>query len=632
MRTSLAFRTLAILRIAIALAIAAPRALAGTIALEVDAREAGRHLLHMRETIPATTGELALAFPKWIPGEHGPTGPVTDVMGLRLEARGRPLEWRRDDVDPFTIRCRVPAGADSVRLSFDYALDMDTGLYTAATCATDNLILLSWNHVVFAPFGAPIATVMVRPAVTLPAGWSCATALGAGTRAGARTAFPAVSVERLVDSPLMAGRWFRAVPLAPGPRPVTLSMACDGEAGLAMPEPTIESLRRLVREARALYGGSHFEHYDFLVPMSDHISHYGLEHHESSEDRVAERTWVEDDLRLAESTLLPHEFTHSWNGKYRRPVGLATPDYSTPMRDSLLWVYEGLTEYLAWVLAGRCGLRTLPQSEEDLARVAVRMENRRGREWRPLIDTAIEADRLYAARSAWANARRSTDFYEEGQLVWLEADVTIRKATNGRKSLDDFCRAFFGGDGPPEVKPYDQAEVVRTLNAVAPHDWDGFFHERIYGLQPHAPLGGISGGGWKLAWRDSAGEVVRAREAEDEAIDLASSIGLRLSAKEGKVTDIVPGAAADRAGVAPGMVLLGVNGRRWSREVLLDAVRATRKGGPLELLLENDERFHTCRLEYRDGLRYPALVREPSTPDLLARILAPRALAAGGVR
>ena len=604
----------------------APAAFAATaprgITLAVDATEAPRHVLHVRETLPAAPGPFSLSYPRWIPGEHGPTGPLTDVVNLVIVANGQRLAWRRDDVDMYRVQVDVPRDARSIEVGFDFMLSTTTAGFSSASSVTEQLLLLSWNQVLLYPADQPSDGLTYRAALTLPAGWKFGTALPLASAAAGVLQFAPVSLTTLVDSPVLAGRHFRSVDLAPGSAiPYSLEMACDSDAGLAIADSDVVKLRQLVREAHALFGGLHHGQYRFLNPLSEHIAHFGLEHHESSEDRTPEREWVDADLRRNGSNLLSHEFVHSWNGKYRRPAGLATPDYQQPMKGELLWVYEGLTQYLGWVLSSRSGIRSANQGLQVLARVAADIEASRGREWRPLVDTAVEAQRLYEARDAWEHARRSVDFYDEGLLIWLDADVTIRRLTHGERSMDDFCHAFHGGTGPAEVKPYVFDDVVRALNGVAPYDWAAFLRERIEKVQAHAPLGGIEQGGWTLAWSDSLPEMIKSAEEANDVQNEYFSIGIGVDRKSGLIKDVVPGSAAAKAGIAPDMSLVAVNGRHWSSTVLRDAVRATKDGAPLELLVDNGEFFRTCRLDYRDGLRFPVLKRNASQPDVVGEIL-----------
>jgi len=425
---------------------------------------------------------------------------------------------------------------------------------------------------------------------------------------------------------VLAGAHFRTIALtAPGESPsCQIDLASDSEAALEMPRDLVDSYKQLVAEAGSLFGARHYEHYHFLLTLSDHTAHFGLEHHESSDDRVAERALLDPDRRKLMLGLLPHEYVHSWNGKYRRPADLATPDYQQPMVGDLLWVYEGLTSYLGYVLTARCGLLTPEQSREGLALDAAEMDHHAGREWRPLLDTAVAAQLLYGATPQWASWRRSTDFYREGVLVWLEADALIRQHSQGQRSLDDFCRRFHGAPGgAPVVKTYTQADIVSTLNAVEPYDWKGFLDARLRSTGEHAPLGGVEACGWKLAYTDSIPGLLKSREEADKIVDLSCSIGLRLK-EDGNITDAVPGLAAAQAGIGPGMKLVAVNGRQFSRHVVRDAIRAAKTStAPLELLVENGEYYKTHALDYHDGERYPHLQRDPSRPDLLEALVKP---------
>ncbi|TMA22586.1 MAG: M61 family metallopeptidase, partial [Deltaproteobacteria bacterium] len=497
---------------ALSLSLVAPTARALDFTVSVDARDVARGLLHVTQSFPARSGTLSLSYPRWIPGEHGPTGPNVDVAGLVIKARGKVLPWQRDPTDMQTVRVTVPGGPADVEVTFDFLLNNSPSGFTSAACATGNLLLLSWNEVAFYPGGQKSDALRCQASLALPERWQFATALEPESGSGAARKFQPCTFTTLVDSPVLAGRNFRTVELAPGDSvPVRLRMACDSEEGLKVPDAQVAALRSLVREARTLFGTQHFRHYDFLVTLSDHTAHFGLEHHQSSDDRGRERWWLDDDLRRNTSNLLSHEFVHSWNGKFRRPAGLATGDYFTPMQGDLLWVYEGLTQYLGFVLSARSGIRTPEEARDALARAAAEIESNRGREWRPLVDTGTEAQQLYESRDAWAHWRRGVDFYDEGLLLWLDADVLIRTQSKGAKSLDDFCKRFHGGPNRgPEVKTYTLDDVVAALQATWPNDWATFLRERVYEVRPHAPMNGVTAGGWRMAWADSLGPLQKA--------------------------------------------------------------------------------------------------------------------------
>jgi predicted metalloprotease with PDZ domain len=596
----------------------------GTIALAVDASEAPRKILHAKLTIPVEPGKITLVYPKWIPGEHGPTGPLTDIAGLRFVAGGKPLRWERDLVDMHAVSCEVPAGASPLEVSFDFISAASPEGFSSAASCTEKLLLLSWNQVLLYPAGRPADDIHFAASLKLPAEWKYGTALPVQKESGGAIQFAPTSLTALVDSPVLAGANFRRVELASSP-PQYLDMAADGPEALAIPDAEVTKLKRLMNEAYGLFGARHFREYHFLLTLSDHVAHFGLEHHESSDDRVSERTWLDDDLRIAASGLLAHELVHSWNGKYRRPAGLATADYQQPMKDDLLWVYEGLTQYLGFVLAARSGIRTAPQNWDNLALVAASLDNRPGRTWRPLIDTAVEAQRLYESSKMWESWRRGTDFYNEGLLIWLEADVQIRQQTKGAKSLDDFCKAFHGGPGGvPKMVAYTFDDVVNTMNQVAPYDWRGFFTTRLESLSPRAPIGGITNGGWRVVYRDSVPGVLKATENARKFVDLTYSIGMRLKTEDSVIEDVLPDSPAAKAGLAPGMKLVAVNGRKWTKDNLRDAVRATKTTKtPLQLLADNGDFFNTYGVDYHGGERYPYVERDPTKPDLVSEILKP---------
>ncbi len=596
------------------------------IALKVDASEAPRRIFHARLTIPVTAGRLTLYYPKWLPGNHRPTGPIANVTGLRFSAGGQLIPWNRDDVDMYAFHVNVPAGASTLEASFDYVTPSH-GPGRFDPVSTDQLMILNWNVVLLYPAG-PAQDFTYGATLQLPPGWKFGTALPVSSHSGDSVTFAPVSLNMLIDSPVLAGANYRAVPLStPGAPPQELDIAADSAAALEIPQESVAHYTRLMAEASALFGAHHYRDYHFLLTLSDVEPPNGLEHHESSDDRAPERTLIDPTLRLLMAGLLPHEFVHSWNGKYRRPAGLATSDYQQPMKGKLLWIYEGLTTYLGEVLTARSGLYTPAQFREQLALTASEMSHRAGRIWRPLEDTAVSAQMLYEAPREWTAWRRSADFYPESELIWLEADTIIRKQTNGRRSLDDFCRAFEGPpSGLPEMKPYTLEDVVTLLNQVAPYDWRGFFQAWVFTVTPQAPVGGIEQGGWRLVYNETPNELLQAGEKFAHGMDVSSSIGMAIRQEkkedEGTVADVIPGMAAAAAGIAPGMKLVAVNGRKWSPEILLAALKAHT---PLQLLMENIGYYKTYTVNYADGPRFPHLMSNEGQPDILGEIIRPRA-------
>jgi len=609
-----------------ALLLLAATAAQPAIELSVDLREAPRRRFHATLSIPVASGPATLVYPKWIPGEHGPTGPLADLAGLRISAGGAPLHWVRDSEDLFAFRVVVPPGVTRLEVSLD-ALEpaAGTGGFSNGASETPRLALLSWNHVLLYPKGADPRALPVHASVTLPEAWSFGTALPVGKQEGARVQFAPVSLETLVDSPVLAGRHLTTTALgtAEGP-PHRLVVAADTPEAAAVPPEFKARLDRLVAESGQLFGARHYRGYTFLLTLSDFVASFGLEHHESSDDRMGERGFLDPPNRPLVGGLLSHEFVHSWNGKHRRPAGLATRDFQEPMRGDLLWVYEGLTTYLGQVLAARSGLYGDGGFREELAIAAGEMTSHAGRAWRPLGDTATAAQVLYGARADGTAWRRSVDYYPEGALLWLEVDVLIRQRSKGTRSLDDFARAFFGGaGGPPSVRTYQLDDLLAALGAVAPNDWRAFFAARVDRVRTAPPLAGLEAGGWTMDVAAEPGPLAKAMAAASGTTNFDGSIGLSLS-KENLVLDVVPGSPADRAGVPAGAKLLGVNGRAHSKERLDDALAASARGVPVELLVLDADIFLTARLDYQGGPRYPALKRDPARPDLLGAIAAPR--------
>jgi predicted metalloprotease with PDZ domain len=594
------------------------------IELNVDARDVGRKLLHAQMRIPASPGALTLVYPKWIPGEHGPTGPITDLVGLHVSAGGNPVVWRRDDVDMYAIHVDVPAGADAVEVALDFLSPASLSGFSSAASATPHLALLTWNQLLLYPQGTKSDEVTFKPSLRLPSGWKYGTSLATVRDTPDRIEFAPVSLTLLVDSPVLAGEYFRVVPLDSSARSVVLDIAADSTAALAITPEVTEALRRLVTQSDALFGARHFDRYHFLLTLSDHVAHFGLEHHQSNDTRMAERALIDETLRRLALRVLSHEYAHSWNGKYRRPLGLATPSYQEPMQGELLWVYEGLTQYLGNLLAVRSGLWTPQQYRERLASSAAELDHRPGREWRPLVDTTVGAQLHYNAPREWASYRRAADYYDEGWLIWLEADMLIRQQSQDRRSLDDFCRRFHGGaSGPPAVKTYTFDDVVRTLNEVQPYDWRTFLMDRVTSTGSRAPLGGIESSGYRLVYNDTNNQYLEDRADADELTDATSSIGLRVK-DNGDLQDVIPGTPAYEAGIAPGMKLIAINGRRFTADVFRDTLLATSTTpATLTLLIESNDFFTQHTFQYGKGLQQPHLERDSSKPDLLEKHIAP---------
>ncbi len=589
-----------------------------TISLTVDATESPRKLLHTRLVIPVMPGPLTLYFPKWIPGEHQPNGPIANLTGIKFEAGGKTIPWQRDLLDVFTFHLDVPAGATHLEASYD-TIEPD------GASATDKLLVLEWNEAVLYPAGTPAAQLIYQANLVLPEGWKFGTALPVETASGNQVSFKPISLDLLVDSPVIAGQYYRAIDLTPLGEPIhhEIDMVSDSEAALAMSPEIQKEMTNLVAESGKLFGTRHYRDYHFLLTLSDHVAHFGLEHHESNDSRLPERTLLSPDAGMTVGAILSHEFVHSWNGKFRRPADLATPDFEKPMQDDLLWVYEGLTEYLGPLLAARSGLFTPEQYRDYLANAAAVLgPGRPGRTWRPLLDTAVAVPGIEGRGRAWINWRRGADYYDEGDLMWLEAATIIHNVTNGQKSIDDFCHLFHGGaNNGPELKTYTFESLVETLNQVAPYDWAAFFHQHLNSTSPAMPSGGIENAGWKVQFDDKPLHL----PGRHGVVGDIYSIGLQLEG-DGTVNDAIVGSPAFEAGISSGMKVVGVNGRVYTHDLLEDAIKAAQDtAAPITLLVVDDDYYRTATIQYHGGERYPHLVRDDSEPDYLGELIKPRA-------
>jgi predicted metalloprotease with PDZ domain len=605
------------------------------IQITADLTEAPRKLYHAEIDIPVTAGPLALITPKWIPGQHSPGGPVADITGVVFRANGKTLAWRRDDVDLYEFHLTVPAGVSSIHAHLD----------CITTNVTANIAVLEWERLMLYPAGVPVRDIPIQASVIVPAGWGIGTSLTPISAydpqhpAGGTVHYAATTVEMLEDSPIMAGAHFHEYALAPELTPRHYIDIVGDSAEVAEVRPTVlEHWNRLISEAWAMYGAPHYRSYHFLLALRGAMGGGGLEHHESSDNSLPERALSSDDEEMLGSDLLPHEFTHSWNGKYRRPAGLATPDYAIPMKGELLWVYEGLTDYLGDVLAARSGATSPQHYREQLAGDAANMDNTTGRAWRSIGDTAISISGLANSAfgrggSAWANWRRSADYYPEGNLLWLDVDTTIRKLTTNSKNLRDFMTVFLnkGGDTTPTVVPYDFNEIVSDLNQVVKNDWAGFLNDRVNAINPRVNVEGIEQGGYKLVYTEKPSEYLRASMASRGAgRDVWFSLGIALDNDGSTISDVRVGSAADKAKLIPGQKIIAVNGRVYSKDVLHAAIRqAKAASAPLHFILQNDTLVTDADVNYHDGERYPTLVRVEGTPAYLDDIAKPLTQTAG---
>jgi predicted metalloprotease with PDZ domain len=596
------------------------------ITLSVDATHARNKILHVHLEMPVHPGPLTLYYPKWIAGMHEPAGPIANLTGLAFTAGTHSLPWRRDLLDVFTFHIDIPDAADTLSISFDY-LEPNGSSGPTNGMTSDKLMVLNWYQVVLYPAGTPVSQLTYKAALQLPQGWHYGTALHASPASGsgddAKVEFEPASLSRLVDSPLVAGEYYRAIDLTPPGEPIhhEIDIAGESEAALAMPDDFRKGLINLVAESGKLFGSRHYGEYHFLLTLSDHTAHFGVEHHESNDSRLGERALITPAAAHDGGALLAHEFAHSWSGKFRRPQGEDVADYQTPMKTDLLWVYEGSTSYFGDLLAARSGLWTQADYQQALATYAASLGvGRPGRTWRSVLDTAVAVPGMFGG-GGWLNWRRGADYYEEGELIWLEVAAIIHVQSRGAKSFDDFARLFYGGPNRgPEMKPYLFQDLVSALNSTVPYSWAEFLNGRLTSTSADGPLAGIEAVGWRLTFTTEPPKGERSSRATTAS---TYPLGLTLSA-DGVVSDAVYDGPAFKAGIAPGMKVAAVNGRVYSADVLNDAIKRTKEiARPLELLVIDDDYYRTCKIEYQGGEKYPHLIRNESKPDYLAELLKP---------
>jgi len=601
--------------------------------LEVDATHAAMGILHAHLIFPISPGPMTIAYPKWIPGEHAATGSINQVIRLVFTAGEKQLPWQRDELHPFVFHLDVPNGTDSLEADLDFACKIGVEGFTAAVCSSQNELVLNWNLVALYSPAIPIDQSMYTAGLRIPKGWQYGTPLAVQQENEDLIQFKPVALKTLVDSPVIACEHYLRFPLS-GEHPAQMDIIAEDEQALQPSAEQKAHFTNLVAEAEALFGGSRYPLYHMQLSLGDQIDHYTLEHFEASENRLPNRGLSDARILVTSSNLIPREYVHSWNGKYRPPVGLDNPTYLDPVHGKLLWVYEGLTDYLGNILAARSGIWTPEQFRESLAIDAASMATHTGRTWRFLQDTTTGAQLLYGAPQAWSAARRATDFYAESGLIWLEADTIIRQKTQGHRSLDDFCRLFFSPENGRKPKPYTFDDVVVAMNQITPFDWRSFFRTHLDSTSPQPPYAGVERSGWKLSYREEKSPLIADLQAtrkpdvlwplwlKHDFTDLQYSVGLML-AEDGSVMDVVPGMSAYKAGIAPGMQILIVNGLKFSIPHMEAAVQNSRAGSAPELVVANGASTFAVQLDYHGGARYPHLERDPSSHDMLSNILAP---------
>jgi predicted metalloprotease with PDZ domain len=592
----------------------------GTIVLNVDATNLSQQIFRMRMSMPVKPGPLTLLYPQWLPANHGPNGPITQLAGLKFTANGKPVEWTRDPVQVFAFHLVVPEGASVLEAEYQYLSPLDTT--QGRITMTDEILGVQWPSVTLYPAGYVARRINVQANLKLPAGWQYATALETSSRQGDDVHFKTHDLETLIDSPLFAGHYYKQFDLDPGAKvPVRLNVFADSPESLEAKPEQIEPHRKLVKQAYKLFGSHHYNHYDFLFALSDEFGGIGREHHQSSENGVKPGYFTDWAKGESGRDLLPHEYTHSWDGKFRRPAGQDVPNFNTPMQNSLLWVYEGQTQYWGNVLGARSGLVSMAGARDALAATAARYDSVAGRSWRAVQDT-VNDPILNARRPlGWANWQRSEDYYSEGQLIWLDVDTLIREKSGDKRSLDDFARAFYGiNDGSFLPAFYTFEDVVAALQKVQPHDWATFLRTRLEGHGPGAPLDGLARTGWKLVYTDTPTDLIKGADERNKVVDLSYSLGFTVSL-EGNVRNVIWDGVGFRAGLAANTSIVAVNNRVYKPEVLKAAIKAAKDSKePIQLLVKKGNVLRTIPIDYHEGLRYPRLERIPGTKDRLEGI------------
>ncbi|AKK66962.1 M61 family metallopeptidase [Xanthomonas translucens] len=592
---------------------------AGTLKIDVDATDLAHRIFRVRTTIPATPGPMTLLYPQWIPGNHSPTGPIDKLAGLVIKANGQVLPWKRDQFDVYAFKVEVPQGASEIVAEFQFLSSQGDG--QGRVMMTPEMLNLQWNTTALYPAGTYARNIKAQASVTLPPGWSYATALETATRVGDTVTFKPIDFDDLVDSPMFAGKYYKRIALdADGKAPVYLNVFADEAKSLDAKPQQIKAHAALVQQMDKLYGARHFDHYDFLLALTEKLGGIGLEHHRSSENSGPLNYFTEWDKSWDRRDLLSHEFNHSWNGKYRRGADLATPNFNVPMGDSLLWLYEGQTQFWGEVLAARSGLWTQPQARDVLADVAATYQRGRpGLAWRALQDTTNDPTMSLRRPRAYRSYQMSEDYYSGGQMLWLEIDAKLRELSGNKRSIDDFAKAFFGmHDGAWDVNPYTFEDIVATLDGVARYDWAPFLRSRVDG---HGPLvGGIEASGWKLVYTDQPNEAIKTYEATKKGVSLTYSLGLSLD-DNGSVQDVLWDGPAFDAGIVADNSIVAVNGREYSADAIKEAITAAKgAAAPIELLVKRGNRYDTLRIAYHGGLQYPHLERIAGKPDRLSAL------------
>ncbi|MBC3876874.1 M61 family metallopeptidase [Undibacterium sp. FT79W] len=606
------------------------KAYPGIVQLTVDASDLDRKIFNIRASIPVQTGPLTLYFPEWLPGKHGTNVALNQLAGLHFSGNQQSIAWKRDPLNMYAFHLQIPAGVSQLKAEYQFLSPTDDKF--GRVTMTPEIIGVQWNNMILYPAGAASDQIQIQPTLILPAGFQFGSALKLAEKSENLSPsqsqnefqFKTVTLEQLVDSPVFAGKYFKRFDLNPGAKvPVHLNVVADKPESLNATPEQIAAHKALVQQATILFGSQHYRHYDFLLALSDEFSGIGLEHHQSSENGVRPGYFSDWAKKSSGRDLLAHEYTHSWNGKFRRPADLLTPHFNTPMQDSLLWVYEGQTQYWGYVLAARSGLMKQEHIRDVLANVAAYYDHQSGRSWRNLQDTTNNPVFVSRRSQAWSDFQRDEDYYREGALLWLEVDAQLRALSAEKRSLNDFASKFFGvNNGSTSPLSYQLSDIISTLNEIQPFDWGHFLQERLEGLQSKTPTASLELAGWKLVYTEKPSEYAKATEDTQDG-DFLYSLGFSLD-KTGKITRLLLNTPAGKANILSGSLIIAVNGKSYKADALKSAItNAKTQKQAIELIVRHGEYYRTIKLDYFEGLKYPALVRNNLVPDRLSKILTP---------
>ena len=594
---------------------------AATMKASVDATDITRGLLKASTEYRVSSGVFELYYPQWIPGIHGPKGPIENLAEISVSIRnGKRIDWQRDPHDVYKFLIHVPRGVRRIIVDTTYICNQPNRNSRGIDSYGSPLLgIINWNTVLLYPAKPKASDTQVELQLSIPEGWKWGSSLKQEEAEKGTIGFETLSYEDLVDSPLIMGKHFKTYDITPEDAPPHfMHTVSESEKAIKLDDAKVDVMKRTMCEGMTLFGTSHFESYHLLVVLSDSIPGIGLEHLQSSLNATGENGFQGDGPI---SGVFAHEYGHSWCGKYRRPAGMITPNFNTPKDTALLWVYEGLETYIGHLLESRSGSNAAKDQtpyDASLKRFARKINglmNQKGRRSVSLEDTSASGYLRRGHSRFWGKLNRPQDYYDEGALFWLEADLTIRTLTEGEKSLDDFIQSFLGHTVKDQIiVGFDEAEVIQCLNEVAPYDWAAFIDDRIRGINEHLPLDVVEKCGFRIQYSN--------KSTKFDSDGVYTSLGITTGG-DGRIHVIIPGSPADRAGLFEGAVIMGVNNLKFTKKRLEDALADSVAKRKIDILLLNGEKIEEKTIDYADGPKYLDLVRNEDNPDLLKSIWEP---------